>query len=147
MKDWWVNLRIKALGRAQTKTPRWTMEDLLRLNEFILRGWSDQRIAKALGRSVTAVRLKRRRAGIISRTRTLLSARGAADLLGLHCAKTVGHWIDRGWLKAHRGQRRGGNRQWVITTEALYDFTVNPARQHLFDLGRIRDPFLNGAGY
>lgn len=138
--QWWVNYRVSALGCARKKAPNWTKQDLLRLEDYIWLGRNDKWIATVLGRSVIAVRLKRKRAGIISRTDALMSARSVADKLGLPCSKTVTLWISRGWLQGHRGQSRGRNRQWMITLEALYEFMVNPSYRHLLDRRRIVDP-------
>lgn len=112
--------------------------------ELLERGWDDARIARALGTTPDAVNLARKRHGIPSRTKTTMSARAAAHRIGVGCPKKIVAWIEHGWLRGHRGQKRGGNRQWVIRQEDLLAFMEEPAHWHHWDPARIPDAGLRG---
>lgn len=130
-------------GRPRCRNNRlWTRARLWKLMECIERGWEDERIAAALGTTVGAIQLARKRHGIPSRTKTLLSAQTAAQRLGLGCGKTIVHWIESGWLTGRRGPRRGANRQWLIHPDDVLAFMERPEHWHRWHPERIPDPGL-----
>lgn len=117
----------------------WTTARLWKLMELIERGWSDEQIAAALGTTANGVNIARKRNRIPSRTRTLLSARAAADRVGVKCAKTVVAWIEHGWLKGKQGPRRGPFPQWQIHPDDLIAFMEDPGHWHRWHPERIPD--------
>jgi hypothetical protein len=117
----------------------WTPERLFALDELIRLGRTDVQIGRALGVTAEAVNIARKKGGLPCRSLVLLSARTVAERLGVGCEKTIPRWIARGWLRGSRGQRRGPNRQWYLTEEALWDFVANPAAWHAWDAARITD--------
>ena len=118
---------------------KWSAEDLLRLEELIARGWTDAKIGEALGCSAVAVQVIRKRKGIPSRRRAILSARAVASKLGVSCSKTVAWWIRAGYLRGRRGQRAGPNRMWYVTEEALLAFLDDPHYWHLWEPAGVDD--------
>lgn len=120
----------------------WTPEQVAALEELLEAGWSDARIAARIGRSVDAVVVRRKRMGIPSRTSSTLNTRKVAEMLGVGCSKSVVAWIEAGYLKGRRGQRRGPNRQWLIREEDLMAFLEDPAHWHRWDAERVTDQAL-----
>lgn len=116
----------------------WTRDDQAKLAELLLEGKSDEAIGRALGRSAIAIEIRRKRTGLPSRTRSINSARRAAERLGMDATVLVNR-IDRGLLKAQRGPRRGPYAQWQITDEALYDYVANPAAWPTYRVEDIND--------
>lgn len=116
----------------------WTRDDQAALAELLLEGKSDEAIGAVLGRSAIAVELRRQRTGLPSRTRSINSARRAAERLGMDATVLVIR-IDRGLLKAQRGPRRGPYEQWQISDEALYDYVADPAAWPTYRIEDITD--------
>lgn len=110
----------------------WTQAELLALDEMMRSGRSDKSIARALGRSVVAVQVKRKRVGLSSRRELFLSGRDVATMLGVGCEKTITWWVEQGWLRARRGNGAGRHRRWFIREESLFEFVGNPACWHLW---------------
>jgi excisionase family DNA binding protein len=120
----------------------WTDEQIDEMVDLLQQGRSDAKIGRRVGRSADAVKLKRQRLGVPSRRWLLLSAREVAKRMGVPCSKTVGRWIERGYIEARRGQWWGPNKRWYVTEEALYDFVGDPEHRHRWSEGRITDPLL-----
>lgn len=90
------------LGVRPTKEPPWSEQDVEYLRKNVARmGW--QRLAKKLGRTVVAVKLKAKRLEISKMNDGGWTARQLGDLLGVDSHR-VRLWIDRGWLRATRRQ-------------------------------------------
>lgn len=118
----------------------WTQEEVDLLDELLDAGRDDAWIARRLGRSPNAIKIRRQRMGLPSRRGRGSTARAVGALLGLACSKRVTWWIEQGWLRAYRGQRIGrSRREWVIQEDALLEFLQNPAHWHLWDVEAITD--------
>lgn len=85
-----------------TRPPRWTGMEEHKLRDLIEAGHGYTTCARRLKRTRVAIVLKVRRRAIpgVTKTRATLSARDAARVLGLGCAKTVTRWIAEGVLPA-----------------------------------------------
>lgn len=70
--------------------------------------------------------------------------RRVARVMGLKCSKTVAWWINKGYLKARRGQPVGRSRMWYISEDALHRFLADPAYWHLWTPDRVTDALLRG---
>lgn len=121
----------------------WTEPDIALMEEALERGWSNERIGRALGRSANAVNVMRKRLGIPSvlRQSTLWSGRRVARALGVD-EKVPACWARKRWIAGTRGVPRGGGRQWYVTEDALLAFLENPAHWHRWDPGRITERWL-----
>ena len=117
----------------------WTPNEISELEDRIGQGWSNERLAKHFNTTVNGIQLARKRHGVPSRTEALLNCRTIAEQLGIRCGKSVRRWIEQGWLRGRRGQRRGGNRQWYVTEDALLTFLEDPDHWHRWDPARIVD--------
>ena len=115
----------------------WTPAEDDIIEELTARHLTDQAIGRRLGRSATAVHVRRKRQRIPSRRATVLSARSVADQLGLACPKRVGWWIEQGWLRGRRGQPAGASRQWVVPEEALLEFLQDARYWHVWRVDEI----------
>lgn len=135
----WKKSGDPLIVRIQRSRWAWSANDLAELDDLIGQGWSDERLAKLFGTTVNGIRLARKRHGIPSRTEALLNCRKVAEQLGIRCSKSVAHWIQQGWLRGRRGQRRGGNRQWYVTEDAVLSFLKDPDHWHRWDPARIAD--------
>lgn len=124
------------------KGRNWTEDELMSLEAYLALGLTDEQIAGRVGRTANAVNIARKRHGIASRTNLTLNARSAAAMLGVSCAKTVVRWVECGWLKAKKGPRRGGNRQWVIDEVNLLAFMEDPRGWPAWRPERIGDQLL-----
>mgnify|MGYP003376150629 CR=1 FL=1 len=134
--------RAAALGLRGQRPPRWTARDLHDLDSMLDNGWSDERIARRLGRTPVAIRIMMKKRGMASRSRRLMSALRVAEMLGVGCAKTIVRWITNGWLRGRQGPARGMHRQWQVTEEDVWAFIESPAHWHLFNPERIPDQHL-----
>lgn len=121
----------------------WTDADIALMEDCLERGWTNDRIGRALGRTGNAINVKRKRLGIRSvlRQPTLMTGRKAARLLGVE-DKLVAKWATKGWLAGKRGLARGGGRQWVFTEEALLAFLENASHWHRWSPERINERWL-----
>lgn len=115
----------------------WTEAEYELLDDLLDRGSSDSTIARSLGRTVAAIRLKRARRHLPSRTERTLTANRVRETLGIGSARPIRTWIQRRWLSA-----RKVGALWVIREEALLDFLATPDHWHLWDPSRITDPTL-----
>lgn len=134
----WHDPARKPDGRA------WPLARRFRLMGLLEQGWDDQRIGRELGCSAEAANLARKRYGIRPKSKTLLTARRVAGLLGLGCAKTVVRWIEAGWLTGQRAWAHGPYRVWMVREGAVLDFLADPAHVHRWDPDRIPDTVLRG---
>jgi hypothetical protein len=141
---WRVRRWAQELGVARTKEPPWTREQIWLLEEHVYT-WSWRRLAKALGRTVVAVKLKAKRLGLGKMSyREGWTQRHVARLLGVDDHK-VARWVAQGWLdRRRRGTDRTpqqGGDAWLFAPDALRRFIVaHPAE---IDLRRVdRDWFI-----
>ncbi len=98
-------LKLGLKHRAGCKGPDWTQEEL----DYIREVWGDKtvpQIAKHLGRSVTAVKVKTARLGYIGQkwSGEMMSARKVSELLGVDVHTVCDFWIPKYGLKAKRRQ-------------------------------------------
>lgn len=138
-----VRNRAQVLGLARSKEPRWTPEqdDWLRAN-VTRRSW--KAIAKQLGRTVCAVKLRAKR---LSTSKTAgdetFTGHAVAQILGTDDGK-VRRWIAAGLLPAtRRGTERTGGRNgdfYRITPNDLRTFILRYPQE--LDLRRVE-----GSGY
>lgn len=142
---WRVRRWAGELGVARTKEKPWSREDLFYLEENIYRkSW--KALARQLGRTPTAVKLKAKRLGLGKLTyRAGLTQRQLARVLGVddHC---VSRWVALGWLER---QRRGTDRKssqggdsCLYSDEAVIRFVVD--HFELVDLRRVDRDWLYG---
>lgn len=120
----------------------WSRQRLWKLASFLEDGLTDAQIAKKLGTTANAVNLARKRHGIPSRTELLLSAREAAKLLGFGCPKKVVWLIEIGAIQGRLGQRRGANRQWYVTRDAILTYLEHEPTWPTYDPAKITDPVM-----
>jgi len=136
--------RVAALGgfsaAGKRRAPEWNAEDIafIRNNCGVLH---DTQIAEALGRTATAVKVRRKRLGLPTLTKAPqnLTAMGVGRALGAE-VHTVCHWIDTGLLP---GRLMPGPRQIrLVERVTLYRWAVNPNNWPLFKPERVTDPKL-----
>lgn len=120
----------------------WTAAQLETLHDLFRAGRTDAEIARRVGKTLTAVEVKRKRLGLGVEARRTLTSRELARRMGVSCSKTVKWWIEQGWLRATKGVGAGAHRQWRITEQAVYDFLAKPEHQHRWDVSRITDAHL-----
>lgn len=128
---WVVNRRAAALGLSRPKDRPWSRQDETYL-EANLHRVSVKALARRLGRSPTAVKLKAKRLGLRKYDEGY-TASSLAEALGVNP-----HWvlarIRSGKLRAsHRHTERTpqqGGDSWLISDEALVDFL----REHPYDI-------------
>lgn len=131
MPRWAVNRRAVALGLSQPKDRPWTAQEEAYL-EGNFHHVSVKALARRLGRSPTAVKLKAKRLGLRKYDEGY-TACSLAEALGVDP-----HWvlarIRSGKLRAsHRHTERTaqqGGDGWLITDEALLEFL----REHPYDI-------------
>jgi len=124
---WAVKGKAAALGILKQKSPPWTPDELERL-QLLIHKHPIPQIAKRLGRSCNAVKVKATRLKLGLRTRDdWYTKRDVCEILGVDHHK-VQAWIDRGALVAtwhsDRKPQRNGMAMWHITTEALRSFII-----------------------
>lgn len=123
---WAVRRWAARMGLARQREPRWMPEDEIYL-ERTLHKKSLRDIAKHLGRTKTAVKLKAKRLGL-NKTQEGYTMRGLC--MGLGCDHhAVGRWLAKGWLKGQRRQTerlsvQGGD-TWLFTDQAIRAFITN----------------------
>jgi DNA-directed RNA polymerase specialized sigma subunit len=141
---WQVRKWAKDLGVARLKEPPWSEAEVSFLRNSVRRSGL-KKIAKALGRSETSVKIKAKRLGI----RKLVTGDGytmRAICRGLGVDHhQVQHWLTNGWFWGERRESRRHGRQrgdiWYFTAEAIQELV----RQHPeeIDLRRVdRDFFI-----
>lgn len=117
VKRWAYEL---GLGRLNPKQPNWT-EDEVQYLERVMARMSIRRIAKALGRTETAVLLKAKRLGL-RKSGEGYTLRGLCEGLGCDHHK-VHQWVAAGWLRgtrrhSERTEANGGD-MWLFTALAI----------------------------
>jgi len=128
---WVINRRAAALGLSRPKDRPWSAQEEAHLEASFHRV-SIKTMARKLGRSPTAVKLKAKRLGLRKYDEGY-TASSLAEALGVDP-----HWvltrIRSGKLRAsHRHTERTaqqGGDSWLITDEALVDFL----REHPYDI-------------
>ncbi len=109
------------LGLARQKEPRWTEEDEAYVERNLHRK-SIADIAKHLGRTQTAVKLKAKRIGVNKCGQEGYTMRGLC--MGLGCNHhAVARWLERGWIKGRRRQTERPDRDvWLFTDQDIRQF-------------------------
>lgn len=118
------------LGLARTRDDYWTEEEIAYLNENYQRPAgkraSIKSIAKYLGRTEAAVRLKAKRMKFRRHTSDAYTVHSLADALGCDWHK-VGRWIERGILIASREGSREDKRYSITPAEVRRFIIANPS--------------------
>jgi hypothetical protein len=134
---WQVRKWGRDLGLARQKEPPWTEEEVQYLEGF-LHKVSLGDIAKHLGRTKTAVRLKAKRLGINKCYQEGYTMHGLC--LGLGCNHhQAKRWLESGWLKGtrrktERVEPQGGD-VWLFTDPAIREFVRRHPEE--IDLRRV----------
>jgi hypothetical protein len=123
---WTVKKWGQQLGMARQKEPFWTPEDEAFL-ERNLHNKSIAEIAKTLGRTKTAVKLKAKRIGVNKTMQEGYTMRGLCMALGCDHHK-VERWLEYGWLKGkrrktERSKAQGGD-VWYFTDRDIRKLIV-----------------------
>lgn len=124
---------------------RWTDDRLERLYQCLEQGMGYDRIAAELGCSETAAWNARKRYGLPSRARLVMTAHDVARLMGKRCSKSVNRWIRDGWLRSRRGYQSGGNLVHLVTWKDLEDFVADERYWVTWDPERVTHPVLVAA--
>jgi hypothetical protein len=136
------------LGLARQREPRWTTEDEEYLRRNLHRS-SLGDIAKKLGRTKVAVKLKAKRLGVNKCEQVGYTMRGLC--MGLGCDhKQVERWLERGWLKGtHRHTERATRDVWYFSDAAIRRFVMQHPQevdQRRFDWLWVVDVLTGGLG-
>jgi hypothetical protein len=117
----------------------WRRSDIDELKRLIDEGYSYTLIARRLGRSREAVKIKAERINYrMMHTKNAISARDAQALLGLACSKTVIRWITGYGLKA----RNGGTKErplWRIQWLDLMEWLEAPEHWMAYDPAKVSE--------
>lgn len=109
------------VGRPWNRPEHWTTDELAYLEKWYGRR-SDESIARSIGRTVTGIRLRAKRAGILKR-HAGLSSRAVAGIFGVDETVVSKVWIRRGLLAAKRGAfKQGPHRMWLVQDADLERF-------------------------
>lgn len=109
------------VARDWNRPEHWTKADVAYLETRFGR-ITDEAIARKLGRTVVAIRLKAKRLGLLKRDAGM-SSRDVGRLLGVDETTVSKIWIRRGLLAARRGHAVGGGRRvYLIADEAVEAF-------------------------
>lgn len=131
---------IARRGLSHANRP-WTADERRYLRRHA-RSRSVREIAAVLGRTPSAVHIRRTRAGLGSPRGNPehVTARDVTRLLGVGCSKTVHRWMDSGMLPS---RYESYDRVWRVTSpHSLTRFAVNPANWVHFDPDAVTDPRL-----
>lgn len=114
-----------SLGLARRKEPLWTPEEIAYLEKH-LHHHSLEKIAKHLGRTKVAVKVKAKRLGVNKCGQEGYTLRGVCEALGCDHHK-VQRWLQAGWLE---GTRRKTERPidrdvWLFTDEQIRAFLLH----------------------
>jgi len=146
---WIVKRWARDMGLTRRKEPPWTQEE----EDYVQRHMykvSIAAIAKHLGRTKTAVKMKAKRLGAnkLQEGYTM-----SALCMGLGCDfKTVKKWIERGWLKGRRRNTERTDGQgdiWYFSDAAIKEFVRKHPQevdQRHFDWLWLVDILLGGLG-
>lgn len=130
-------LRLGLKHRAGCKGPDWTQEEL----DYIREVWGDKtvpQIAKHLGRSITAVKVKTARLGYTGQkwSGEMMSARKVSELLGVDVHTVCDFWVPKCGLKAKQRQLGVTKKTTtIIMFEDLLEWLE--AHQDLWDSRRV----------
>lgn len=135
----------RQLGLARQ---HWTREETAFLERH-LSHMSLADIAKRLGRTVVAVRLKAKRVGVNKCGQEGYTMRGLC--MGLGCNHhTVLKWLDKGWIKGtHRHTERAERDVWYFSDAAIRRFVMQHPQevdQRRFDWLWVLDILTGGLG-
>lgn len=134
--------RWRRHGDPTVRHEYWPERMLWRLDELLNRGWSDERIGQAFGKSASTVKKVRLRYGLKAGYRQAHTAREISRIMGVNCM-VPGRWIRDGRLKARKnGARYGRYRVYQITHTALLEFLEEPAHWHCWEPEPITDRYL-----
>lgn len=116
-----VQYWAREMGLTRQRGPRWTPEDEDYLRRNLHRS-SLGAIAKKLGRTQTAVKLKAKRLGVNKCGQEGYTMRGLC--MGLGCSHhTVLKWLEKGWIKGrHRHTERANHDVWCFSDDAIRKF-------------------------
>jgi hypothetical protein len=133
---------LSGSSRSGGYSPRWTDEE----HQFLadnLGELSETQIAAALGRSVTAIRIHRKRYALPAPSKVpgYLSARDVEKMIGTDSHK-ISHWIRSGLLPGRQVALDTKRCIFRIRYADLRKFIVNPLNWVYFDPSRINDPHL-----
>lgn len=135
-----VRAKARALGLARVKERRWTPDDDYGLS--ILWGRKpDKAVAKKLGRTVAACKIRATRALKRSRQDGIRgwTGRGLAKLLGIDEHKVTRQWVVKGWLTPSRlPYRIGQNRPMLFAEDDLVRFLREQPQE--YDWRAMDDP-------
>lgn len=114
-----ISNRAGRLGLRGDKGPDWSEEEIFCLRELF---WAQtpQAIAKRLGRTINAVRVKAKKIGLRQRARPELTPNQISGLLNI-CPKQVLRWVRRRLLSA-RCAPTFERRIWLIRRDDLIEF-------------------------
>lgn len=120
-----VKSQVDLLGLARVKPADWTPEEIARLEKMVPH-YSVRTMAKKLGRSANAVKIKATRLHFSLRAHDgWYTKREVGEMCGVDHHR-VQYWIDRGDLKAswHHGHKptRNGSGCWHIEKKHLAEF-------------------------
>lgn len=130
---WWVSKRARELGLVvpRFKAPAWTDAETELVRELAHKQpASIQRSLKHRGyhRSETAILVKLKRLGADRTDPNAMNANQLAECLGVD-RKTVGRWIEQGWLKATRRQHSDRDDYWRIKRKDVRRFIIENTAQ------------------
>ena len=133
-----IALRTTNLNPKKTRPPRWSEQDdaFLRKNHGLL---SENEIARRLGRTETAVRLRRKRdLGLPAATTDprYWTANVVGNMLGIEGRKVV-YWIDQGILQGDRIPFQN-HRIRRVRRQVFKQWVINPQNWVYFDITKIR---------
>jgi hypothetical protein len=120
------------------RRPFWTKKDDAFLKKNLLTLTAEE-LAQKLGRSPTAVKLRRKRLGLASITSQVgLSAHVVGLMLGFDNGKEVGQLVSGGIMPGRRAPL--GNNRFSIDRDQLIRWCVNPANWVYFNPEKVNDP-------
>lgn len=125
--------------QTNVRSMRWTPEE----EEFVRQhaSWlSDTEIGERLGRSETAVHIRRHRFLDVpgaTKREDWLTGNEVGRRLGMPCAKVVGRWIKKGILPGRMAPM--GRDIYLVSVDALTRFAVNPENWIYFRTHRVQD--------
>lgn len=123
---WTVKKWAGEMGLTRQKEPPWTQTEMDYLEKFLHRK-SMADIAKKLGRTKMAVKLKAKRLGVNKCYQEGYTMHGLQLALGCD-HKKIRQWVEHGWLKgSRRGTERHGAQKgdvWLFTDRAVRKFII-----------------------
>lgn len=118
----------------------WSEAEHTRARLLVEEGASVPTMARALGRSETAIEVWMKR-HVKRRQVRPYTARGVALALGIPSRKTITWWISRGWLAEVRGHGLGAGKsaRHFVRHDQLVAFLKDPRYWHLWDPSKVAD--------